>query len=233
MELEGDEEQQLLGVRGLMARKMHETHIPQFSYFEYADATRLMQLRENIKTKAAKDGINLSYMPFLIRALSLTAKRYPQINASLDMQRGKVVFHKQQNIGIAMATPQGLIVPVLKGVEMMGLTELIQHYEEMKTKATANKFSSEDMKEGTFTVSNFGVLGGEGLWATPMITEPEVAILAFAKIRKMPVVKGEEIVIRHQLPLSWSFDHRLIDGELAAQISHYYCTLLKDPALIL
>jgi len=86
---------------------------------------------------------------------------------------------------------------------------------------------------GTISISNFGMLGGEGMWATPMISDPEVAILALAKIRKSPVVKGDQIIVRDVLPLSWSFDHRLIDGELAAQISHYFSTLIRDPATIL
>jgi pyruvate dehydrogenase E2 component (dihydrolipoamide acetyltransferase) len=233
LELAGDETQQLVGVRGLMARKMQERLIPQFSYFELVDATRLIQLRNNIKEKAAKEGINLSYMPFFIRALSQAIKHFPHINASINMQEGKVVFHKQQNIGIAMATPQGLIVPVLKKVENMDLIKVIHAYEELKNKAITGKLSSEDMKEATVTISNFGVLGGEGVWATPMITESEMAILALAKIRKMPVVKDDQVVVREMLPLSWSFDHRLIDGELAAQISAHYCSLLKNPTLIL
>lgn len=233
MTLDGDEEQQLLGVRGLMAKKMDETHIPQFSYFEQADATRLIQLRQKLKEKASSEGINLSYMPLIVRALALAIKRFPQMNASIDMQAGKVHFHKQVNIGIAMATPQGLIVPVLKGVESMGLKDIIHAYEEMKVKAAEGKLGSGDMKEGTITISNFGVLGGEGLWATPMIIDPQVAILAIARIRKVPVVKDDQIVIREVLPLSWSFDHRLIDGDLAAQISHHYSTLLKDPAALL
>lgn len=231
-QMEGDEEQPLIGVRGLMARKMDETHIPQFSYFEQVEATHLIQLRQNIQEKAAQEGIHLSFMPFFIRALSLAIKQFPQINASIEMKTGKVWLHKHHNIGIAMASSHGLIVPVLKGVEAMGLAELVHAYETMKTKALSGKLSSADMKEGTITISNFGVLGGEGTWATPMIIDPEVAILAVAKIRKMPVVKGEEIAIRDVLPLSWSFDHRLIDGELAAKISQYYCLLIKNPATI-
>lgn len=231
--MEGDEEQLLIGVRGLMARKMHETHIPQFSYFEQVDATHLIQLRHNIQDKAAQDGIHLSFMPFLIRALSLTMASFPQVNASIDMSGGKVLLHKQHNIGIAMASPNGLIVPVLKGVETMGLTELIHAYETMKAKALSGKLSSADMKEGTISISNFGVLGGEGMWATPMIMEPEVAILAVAKIRKEAVVKGDQVVVRDVLPMSWSFDHRFIDGELAAKISHHYCSLIKNPAPLL
>jgi pyruvate dehydrogenase E2 component (dihydrolipoamide acetyltransferase)/2-oxoisovalerate dehydrogenase E2 component (dihydrolipoyl transacylase) len=231
--MEGDEEQPLIGVRGLMARKMHETHIPQFSYFEQVEATHLIQLRHNIQDKAAQDGIHLSYMPFFIRALSLTMVSFPQVNASIDMNGGKVLLHKQHNIGIAMASPNGLIVPVLKSVETMGLSELIHAYETMKAKALSGKLSSADMKEGTISISNFGVLGGEGMWATPMIMEPEVAILAVAKIRKAAVVKGEQVVVRDVLPVSWSFDHRFIDGELAAKISHHYCSLIKNPASLL
>jgi pyruvate dehydrogenase E2 component (dihydrolipoamide acetyltransferase) len=229
--LEGDDEQSLVGVRGLMAKKMDETHIPQFSYFEQADAVHLVQLRQKMQDKAGEEGIKLSFMPFFIRALSLTIKQFPQLNASMDIQGGKVLLHKQHNIGIAMASPQGLIVPVLKGVQTMTLNELIRAYEAMKSKV--GKLTPDDMKDGTITISNFGVLGGEGMWATPMIMEPEVAILAVAKIRKASVVKGEQAVIRDIVPLSWSFDHRLIDGELAAKISHFYCELIKNPASLL
>lgn len=231
--LEGDEEQPLIGIRGLMARKMDETHIPQFSYFEQVEVAHLMQLRQNMQDKAGQEGIHLSFMPFFIRALSLTIQEFPQINSSIDMPAAKVLIHKSHHIGIAMASPQGLIVPVLKHVDNMTLNELIRAYESMKAKALSGKLTSEDMKERTITISNFGVLGGEGTWATPMIIDPEVAILATAKIRKVPVVKGEEIVIRDVLPLSWSFDHRLIDGDLAAKISHHFCSLIKNPAALL
>jgi len=231
--LPGDEVQPLVGVRGLMARKMHETHIPQFSYFEYVDATRLIQLRGNMKSQAHQERVALSFMPFFIRALSLTIKEYPQINASLDMDAGKAILHKQHHIGIAMASSQGLIVPVLKGVENMSVIQLISAYESLKARAVAGKLSPSDMKEATITISNFGVLEGEGMWATPMISSPEVTILAIAKMRKMPIVKEEQVVVQETIPLSWSFDHRLIDGEIAARVSHHYSALLKNPASLL
>lgn len=230
--LEGDQEQSLVGIRGLMARKMEHTHIPQFSYFEQVDATRLMQLRENYKEKALQEGIRISYMPFFIRALALVAKRHPVINSSLDIAAGKLNVHQQINIGVAIATPQGLIVPVLKGVQEMNLQDLIRAFEKLKNKVQEGKLTSGDMKEATITISNFGVLG-EGVWATPMISENEVAILAVARIRKAPVVRENEVVVRDVLPLSWSFDHRVIDGELAAKISHDYCSLLQNPAALL
>lgn len=230
-----DEEQPLLGIRGLMARKMAETHsqIPQFSYFEQVEATHLIQLRQNFKDKALGEGIQLSYMPFFIRALSLAIKRFPLINSCVDMQRAKIFVHKQHNIGIAMASSQGLIVPVLKSVQEMNLEEIIKAYDALKSKASAGKLSPSDMKEATITISNFGVLEGSGIWATPMINYPEVAILGMARIRKEPVIRNNEIVIRDILPLSWSFDHRIIDGEMAVSISHYYNTLIRDPAFLL
>ncbi|MEI8364803.1 MAG: dihydrolipoamide acetyltransferase family protein [Parachlamydiaceae bacterium] len=228
-----DEERPLVGVRALMAKRMDQRRIPQFSYFEQLDVTRLIEMRTKFKVEAAREGIRLSYVPFLIRALVLTIKKHPLVNASIDIQKKIVRVHKKQNIGIAMATKEGLIVPVLKGVESMGVHDLVKAYEELKKKIENGKLVSADMKEATITLSNFGVLGGEGVWATPMISEPEVAILAVARIREAPVVRNHEVVVRSVLPLSWSFDHRVIDGEEAAAISQDYCTFLRNPALLL
>lgn len=232
LHLEDDEEQPLIGIRGLMAKKMAEghVHIPQFSYFEQVEATRLVQLRNNFREKAVKEGINLSYMPFFIRALSLTIKQFPLMNSCVDTSSFKIIVHQQHNIGIAMASPQGLIVPVLKGVQKMSLEEIIKAYEALKIKSSQGKLTSSDMKEATITITNFGVLEGAGIWATPMIHYPEVAILGMARIRKEPVVRNDEVVIREILPLSWSFDHRIIDGEKAVSISHFYHNLIRDPA---
>lgn len=227
-----DEKQPLVGVRGLMARRMEQTHIPQFSYFEHADVTRLMQMRQKMMGKAIKEGVQLSYMPFFIRALSLIAEKYPVVNSSIDMQAEELLLHKKHNIGVAIASPQGLIVPVLKELQGLNLEQIIRIYEVLKGKAKVNKFSSSDMKEATITISNFGVLG-DGMWATPMISESEVAILAIARMRKMAVVRDDQVVVRDMLPLSWSFDHRVIDGELAAKISRDYCALLNNPAALL
>lgn len=234
LHLHDDEEQPLMGIRGLMAKSMAEghAHIPQFSYFEQVEATRLVQLRENSKEKAAKEQINLSYMPFFIRALSLTLQQFPLMNSCVDVDAAKIIIHKQHNIGIAMASSQGLIVPVLKGVQNMTLEEIIKAYEALKIKASTGKLSSNDMKEATITITNFGVLDGAGIWATPMIHYPEVAILGVARIRKEPVVRNDEVVVREILPLSWSFDHRIIDGELAVSISHFYHNLIRDPAVL-
>lgn len=232
---EDDEEKSLIGIRLLMAKKMALSHqlIPHFSYFEQLEATRLVQLRYKFKEEALKQGIAVTYMPFVIRALSMTLQQHPIANSSLDFNRNKVIMHKQQNIGIATTTKQGLIVPVLKGVQAMTLEELILAYEELKQRALAGKLHSEDMKGATITITNFGVLGGGGLWATPIINYPETAILGLSRIQKQPVVRNDALVIRDMLNLSWSFDHRVIDGDQAATISHYLSNLLQNPAALL
>lgn len=235
LRLPGDHERPLIGIPGLMARKMAESkeNIPHFSFFEQLDATRLVKLRESFKSEAAKEGISVTYMPFIIRALSLTINQYPIMNSCVDLEKNSIIMHQQQNVGIAITTEQGLIVPVLKNVQALSMPDLIRAYEDLKKKALANKLLSSDMKEGTITVSNFGVLGGGGLWATPIINYPEVAILGIARIHKQPVIRNGEVVVRDVLNLSWSFDHRIIDGDLAATISHHFSTLLQNPAPLL
>jgi pyruvate dehydrogenase E2 component (dihydrolipoamide acetyltransferase) len=235
LHLPEDEEIPLVGVRKLMARKMKtaKVEIPHFSYFEQVEATRLIQLRQNVKEQADKEKIHLTYMPFFIKALSLTIQQYPMVNSMIDLASSKIVIHKHQNIGIAISTATGLIVPVLKYVENMPLIEIIKNYEALKQKAKERKLLPQEMKEATITISNFGVLGGGGLWATPIINYPEVAILAIAKIQKQPVIKNETVVARDVINLSWSFDHRVIDGDLAASISHTFSMLIQNPAPLL
>lgn len=233
LNLPGDEEIPIIGIKNLMSQKMQESkrHIPHFSYFEKVDASRLVRLRQKFKEEASKQNIQVTYMPFLIRALCLTIKKFPQFNSSVVNQT--LVVHHQYNIGIAMASPLGLIVPVIKNVQDLSLKDLIYAYEELKAKAAANKLHPNDMKEATITISNFGVLGDGGLWATPIINYPEVAILAVNRIQKQPFVKNDEVVVRDALNLSWSFDHRIIDGDQASAFSHYYATLIENPAPLL
>jgi pyruvate/2-oxoglutarate dehydrogenase complex dihydrolipoamide acyltransferase (E2) component len=233
--LEGDQTMPLVGIRHQMAIKMKESHdlIPHFSYFEQADATRLIQLKERLKKEASQEGVSMTYMPLLIRALSLTLRQYPQVNSSYDASTNQLILHQAHNIGIATSTPQGLIVPVLKGVQNMTLPDLIRQFEGLKQKVQSGKWLPSDMREATISISNYGVLSGGGLFATPIIHWPQVAILALAKIQKQPCVKHGEVVACDLLNLSWSFDHRVIDGELAALFSHHFCSLIQNPAVLL
>jgi pyruvate dehydrogenase E2 component (dihydrolipoamide acetyltransferase)/2-oxoisovalerate dehydrogenase E2 component (dihydrolipoyl transacylase) len=235
LHLPGDEEIPVVGVKSLMAKKMMEskTHIPQFSFFEQLDATRLVKLKEKFKEEASKVSVKVTYMPFILRALSLTLTAYPEVNSSFDMGKNQLIIHKPHHIGIAITSAHGLIVPVLKNVQNMGINEIIRAYEDLKSRAEANKLLPSEMKESTITVTNFGVFGGGVEFATPIINYPEVAILGVARIQKEPAVKNDTLIIRDTLHLSWSFDHRVIDGDMAARFSHHLASLLQNPASLL
>lgn len=232
---EGDTEEPMNGIRQLMAEKMSESVriVPHFSYFEQADVTRLVQLKTKLSQEASQEGISLTFMPFFIRALSMCINKFPLFNSSLDSEKNVIVLHKPHNIGVAMATHFGLIVPVIKHVEKMSMRDIIHAYEEVKKKAFENKLQSSDMKEGTLTLTNFGALPGASLGGTPIINYPEAAICGVARILKMPKVVNNEVVIRELMNVSSSFDHRIIDGQLAAKISSEFCHLLENPAQLL
>lgn len=233
---EGDRTIPHKGIRGLMAKKMAESkrHIPHFSFFEQAEAERLIKLRESFKKEGLKQGVEVTFMPFLIKALSLTIEKFPMMNSTYDEQNQSLILHQKHHIGFAMSTDQGLIVPVLKDVQDVPLVDLIRMYAELKLKAVQNQLQSTDLKGGTITLSNYGVVSkGGGLWATPVINFPEVAILAVARIQKQPIVKNDEVVARQLLNLSWSFDHRVIDGDTAAQCSHAFVQIIENPAVLL
>ncbi|CDZ80978.1 Dihydrolipoyllysine-residue acetyltransferase component of pyruvate dehydrogenase complex [Candidatus Rubidus massiliensis] len=233
---EGDQVIPHKGIKGLMAKKMAESkrHIPHFSFFEQVDAERLMKLRETFKLEGEKLNLEVTYMPFLIKALSLTIKKFPEINSSYDEPNQQLILHHRHNIGFAVSTEYGLIVPVLKDVQNLSLNDLIAKYCELKIQALHNKLQTDDLKGATITLSNFGVVSkGGGLWATPVINFPEVAILAAARIQKQPVIKNDTVVVKSILNLSWSFDHRVIDGEMAAYCSHYFAQVIENPAVLL
>jgi len=235
LHLADDEEVPLTGIRQLMAKKMSEArdNIPLFSYFEAFDATRLIKLKDNYKQEAMKQGIHVTFMPFIIKALSLAMEKFPSVNSSLDTVTNQLVIHKHHNIGIAMSSHYGLIVPVLKNVQAMSLNDVILAYEDLKKRAFESKLQAAEMKESTITITNFGGLSGEGQWATPIVNYPEVAILGVARIHKEPVVKNNEVVIRDMMHLSWSFDHRVVDGDMAASFSQVVVRLLENPAKLL
>ncbi len=231
--LPDDEEVPIIGVPHMMAEKMVESKstIPHYSYFDQLDATRMIQLRENIQPKAAQEGYKLTYMPFFIKALSLALNKFPQVNSSVALNADKLILHKHHHIGVASKTENGLVVFVLRDVQEKSFEQIIKEYNQLVTKMKEGKLERNDMIDSTITISNFGTLGG--LWATPIINYPEVAILGVAKIRKEPFVKNDEIIVRPSLNLSWSFDHRVIDGGLAAEFSNQFISLLENPAQIL
>lgn len=228
-----DQVKPLQGIRRLTARRTaaSKATIPHFSYCDSADATALLQFRDKTQLKAQQQGLHLTFTPLFIRALSLTLKRFPEFNASYDNATDALVIHRPHHIGIAMKTPLGLIVPVLRDVDTMTFEQTVRAYDTLRKEAIEGKLKPGDMKDSTITLSNFGTEGGR--WATPVINPPEVAILATAKIHPEPLVKSDQIVIRHILHCSWSFDHRVIDGDMAAAFSNAFIHAIENPLALL
>jgi pyruvate dehydrogenase E2 component (dihydrolipoamide acetyltransferase) len=233
LSLPDDERHPLQGIRRLTALRVaaSKASIPHFTWCDSADVTHLGQLRTNLQAEATRRGLHLTYTPFFLRALSLTLTQFPEFNATFDRQAQTLVIHKPHHIGIAMKTALGLIVPVLKQVNAMDFEQMVKAYDALRQRAQSNQLKPSDMQEGTITLSNFGTEGGR--WATPVIVAPQVAILATARIRAEPVVRGAQIAIRQILNCSWSFDHRVIDGDMAAAFSNAFLHKLENPIEII
>ncbi|MCH7824807.1 MAG: 2-oxo acid dehydrogenase subunit E2 [Acidobacteria bacterium] len=229
---DGDEERVALrGLRRTIAERMviATTTVPHYTYVEEVDMTEVVALRQEAKAKAVDRGIKLTYLPFIIRALVLTLKDHPYLNASLDEDAGEIVLKRYYNVGVATATDRGLMVPVVRGADGMDLFDLAAEITRLSDGARDGKIALEDLQGGTFTITSTGNIGG--FLATPVINVPEVAILAVTAIRERPVVRDGQIVIRHMLNLSLSCDHRVVDGAVAALFVRDLVKLLEDPKL--
>ncbi len=223
----------LRGIRKRIAERMHQskTTAAHFTYVDEVDMTELVKLREEAKALSERKGIKLTYLPFIIKALVNALKQYPTLNASIDDARGEIVIKHYYNIGIATATDEGLIVPVIKDADKKSILELAADIERLANKARDGKIALEELQGGTFTITSLGPLGG--LFATPIINYPESAILGVHEIKKKPVVRDDQIVIRDIMLLSLSFDHRLIDGHVGAMFAKELIKYLEDPKLLL
>ena len=178
-----------------------------------------------------KYGVKLGFMSFFVKAVVDALQAVPAINSRLDGE--DLILNNAFHIGVAVGTERGLIVPVLHDVQTMSFRELVRAFEDLKKRAQSNLLKPHEFKDGTISLSNFGVLGGGGQWATPIINHPQVAILAIARVQKQPVIKNDAVVACDVMNLCWSFDHRIIDGDLAANISYYFTKLIENPAQLL
>lgn len=206
-------------LRKVIARRMVENWntIPHVTQFDNADVTGVMELLKRHAEAFAKQGAKLTLTPFLIQALVATLKQYPALNASLDEATGEIVYKHYHHIGIAVDTEAGLIVPVLRDADKKSLLEITKELEELARKARDRKVSAEELKGGTFTISNQGGIGG--MHFTPIVNKPEVAILGLGRAAWQPVVRDGVIEARRLLPLGLSYDHRVIDGGTAARFT--------------
>lgn len=194
------------------------------------DITELWDLRER-ENKALKDkAVHLTFLPFFIKAVIHALAEHPYLNASIDQEREEIVIKRYYHIGIAVDTPDGLMVPVIKGCDKKTIIELASELQDLSEKARKRKIKLEEMKGGTFTITNYGHFGGT--FATPIINYPESAILGTGKISEKPWVKDGKIVIRKILPISLTFDHRVTDGVDASKFITKVSRYLEDPALL-
>ncbi len=197
---------------------------------EEADVTELWDLREREKKAMLEKGVHLTLLPFVIKAVHHALGEHPMLNASIDDEKDEIIIKKYYNIGIAVDTPEGLMVPVIQGADKKTILDLSLEIQSLSVKARDRKIKIEEMKGGTFTITNYGHFGGT--FATPIINYPEVAILGTGRVSEKPWVKGGSIVIRRILPLSLTFDHRVTDGVDASRFLNRVVTYLEDPALL-
>ncbi|WP_214776707.1 dihydrolipoamide acetyltransferase family protein [Exiguobacterium sp. s22] len=225
--------EKIRGIRKAISKAMvNSKHTaPHVTLMDEVDVTKLVALRKDFKQVAADQGVKLTYLPFVVKALTAAAKAFPTINASIDDVNEEIVYKNYYNIGIAADTDNGLVVPVVKDADRKSIYALATNINELAGKAREGKLAGEDMKGGSITITNIGSAGGQ--WFTPVINHPEVAILGIGRIAEKAVVKNGEIVAAPVLALSFSFDHRLIDGATAQNALNMVKRLLEDPALLM
>ncbi|MCM8749377.1 2-oxo acid dehydrogenase subunit E2 [Thermomicrobiaceae bacterium CFH 74404] len=222
----------LSAVRRAIAQQMVASHLYTVRTLavDEADLTELVRLREQLKPEAERQGVKLSYLPFIFKAVVRALKKYPQLNASLDESRGEIVRKRYYNMGMAVATEHGLMVPVVKDVDRKSVLELAAEIEDLAERARSGKLKLEEVTGSTFSVTNIGPIGS--LFSFPIINVPDAAILGVHSIKKRPVAMPDDtIALRQMMYLSLSFDHRLVDGAEAVQFLKEVIRLLERPEL--
>jgi len=225
----GDERIAFRGVRKKIADNMLRStqSAAHFTYVEECDVTDLIDIRDRAQKRASERGIKLTYLPFIIKAVVSGLKKYPIVNATLDVAREEIVLRKSYHIGVATATQSGLIVPVLRDADKLSLYQIAETVGPLAERARTGKASRDELTGSTFTITSLGKLGG--VLATPIINFPEVAIMGVHKIKEVPAVRDGKIVIRQVMNLSISLDHRIVDGYEGAMFLQHVVSLLEDP----
>ena len=201
-------------------------NVPHVTHNDEADITEIDAYRKKLDAEAKAEGYRVTLLSFLLRAVVSGVKKFPEVNSSLSPDGASLIFKRYCNVGIAVDTPDGLVVPVLKDVDRKGIIELSKEMGEISKRARDGKLSAEDMSGGCFTISSLGGIGGTSF--TPIVNAPEVAILGVVRSKQAPVWDGSAFVARLMLPLSLSYDHRVIDGALAARFCRHLATILED-----
>jgi pyruvate dehydrogenase E2 component (dihydrolipoamide acetyltransferase) len=228
-----DERVAIRGVRRRIFENMARSKrtAAHFTYAEECEGSALIDLRSRLKSIAEKEGVKLNYLPFIVKAVVAALHKNKTLNAVVDDEKGELVLKKTFDIGIAVATDAGLLVPVLRHADQLSLIETAKEIDRLGKDAREGKTKREDLGGSSFTITSLGKLGG--LFATPVINYPEVAILYVAEMKKKPVVKNDEIVVGNVMQLSVSFDHRIIDGHIGAAFALDVISYLENPDQLL
>jgi len=223
----------LTSIRKIIAQAMTKSKYtaPHVTLMDEVNVTELVKLRDETKGLAAERGIKITYLPFIIKALVAATKRYPQLNASLDDERQELVLKRSYHIGIATDTERGLLVPVVRDADRKNMWTIAQEITDLATRARTGKLGPAELKGSTISITNIGSAGG--LFFTPIINYPEVAILGVGRITEKPIVEHGQIVVAQMMALSLSFDHRIIDGALGQNFVNELKKLLANPRLLL
>jgi pyruvate dehydrogenase E2 component (dihydrolipoamide acetyltransferase) len=228
-----DERIPLRGVRKRIAENMARSKrtAAHFTFVEQADVTELVRVKDRIAEAAWAEGVKVTFLPFVVKAVVAALRKHPKLNATMDEERGELVLHRRYDLGIASATEAGLVVPVLRGGDRRSLLDVAREIERLAADAKAGRLRPEDLGRSTFTITSLGALGG--LFATPVLNHPEVAILGLHRIRPTPIAKDGAVVVRDVMHVSVTSDHRVVDGHEAAAFAYDVIRTLEDPDLLL
>ncbi len=214
--------------RNMINSKHNAAHV---TLFDDVEVSELIALRAKLKDAYAERGVRLTYLPFIIKAVVLALKQYPILNSRIEIDNNRVVQFNNFNIGIAIDTPDGLVVPVIRDADKLSIQEISRQVTDFNARAMERKLTMEDMKHGTFTISNFGAISGR--YGTPIINYPQVGILGVGRIARQPVVKNDAVVPGYELGLSLTIDHRIVDGGDMARFTATLMNYLANPISLL
>lgn len=214
--------------KNMLRSKQNAAHM---SVMEEVEVSELVSIRDRIKPHLLEQGIKLSYLPFVIKAVTTALKLHPNLNSELDLENERIIRKNYMNIGIAVDTEDGLVVPVIRDADKLSIGELASRINSITERAPMRQISLDEMRDGTFTITSYGSIGG--YFAVPVINYPQVAILGIGRLSDKPVIKAGEVVPGKVLPISMSVDHRIVDGGEVARFLNEVLAYLKDPVLML
>lgn len=220
-------------IRKTISAKMVEswTTVPRVTNFDDADVTELERIRQSSKNDYSANGIKLTSLPFVIKSVAMSLRKHPVVNAAIDVENERIVYKNYVHVGIAVDTDRGLVVPSIRDADKLSISEIARQLSAVSDKVRNGDFTMDDLRGGTFTISNLGAIGGT--YSTPIVNVPEVAILLVGRSRQLPVVVNDQVVVRLMMPLSLSYDHRLVDGASAARFLNDVISYLEAPSRLL